>query len=56
MGVVYIGDRDAGKTHLALELANPQSDFVKVSSLDYENLRTLLFDESSGKTRATDYS
>lgn len=54
MGVVYIGDRAVGKTHLAMELANPQSDYVKVSSPDYENLRTLLFDEEFGGTRATD--
>lgn len=50
MGVVYIGDRAVGKTHLAMELANPQSDYVKVSSPDYENLRTLLFDEDLGGT------
>lgn len=37
-----------------MELANPQSDYVKVSSPDYENLRTLLFDEYLGGTRATD--
>lgn len=37
-----------------MELANPQSDYVKVSSPDYENLRTLLFDEEFGGTRATD--
>lgn len=54
MGVVYIGDRAAGKTHLAMELANPQNDCVKVFNPDYENLRTLLFDEESGGTRATD--
>ena len=54
MGVIYIGDRNAGKTHLAMELANPQNDCVKVSSPDYENLRKLLFDEGLGKTYATD--
>ena len=54
MGVVYIGDRAAGKTHLAMELANPQNDCVKVSSPDYEHLRSLLFDEDLGKTRATE--
>lgn len=53
MGVVYIGDRSAGKTHLAMELANPQNDCVKVSSPDYENLRQLLFDEKLGEIRAT---
>lgn len=54
MGVVYIGDRAAGKTHLAMELANPQNDCVKVSSPDYENLRSLLFNEELGETRQTD--
>lgn len=53
MGVVYIGDRAAGKTHLAMELANPQNDCVKVSSPDYENLRALLFDDNLGGTKAT---
>lgn len=53
MGVVYIGDRAAGKTHLAMELANPHNDCVKVSSPDYEHLRSLLFDEELGGTRAT---
>ncbi len=54
MGVVYIGDRSTGKTHLAMELANPQSDYVKVSSPDYEYLKTLLFDSHLGVTKATD--
>lgn len=54
MGVVYIGDRAAGKTHLAMELANPQNDCVKISSPDYENLRTLLFNEELGETRQTE--
>ena len=54
MGVVYIGDRFAGKTYLAMELANPQNDCVKVSSPDYEYLRILLFNEESGHTQPTD--
>lgn len=53
MGIVYIGDRSVGKTHLAMELANPQSDYIKVSSPDYENLRSLLCDKD-GITKATD--
>ena len=33
MGIIYIGDRETGKTSLALELANPSSNnFVKVIS------------------------
>jgi len=54
VGVVYIGDRAVGKTYLAMELANPQSNYVKVSSPNYENLRRILFDEDLGVTRATD--
>lgn len=54
MGVVYIGDRATGKTHLAMELANPQNNCVKVSSPDYEYLRSLLFDEGLGETKTTD--
>ncbi|MFM6037890.1 MAG: hypothetical protein ACKPBB_09435 [Sphaerospermopsis kisseleviana] len=46
MGVVYIGDRATGKTHLALELANPDGEYVKVSNLDYDNLRLSLLDEN----------
>jgi len=42
VGVVYIGDRAVGKTHLAFELANPQGKYVKVSNLDYDNLKVLL--------------
>lgn len=53
MGIVYIGDRSVGKTHLAMELANPQSDYIKVSSPDYEYLRSLLCDEKD-IIRATD--
>ncbi len=56
MGVIYIGDRGTGKTHLAMELANPKSDYVKVSSPDYESLKQLLYDEISGGTRATEAS
>lgn len=54
MGVVYIGDRATGKTHLAMELANPQHEYVKVSSPDYEYLKSLLYDESVESTKATD--
>ncbi|QFS51410.1 hypothetical protein [Nostoc sphaeroides] len=54
MGVVYIGDRSVGKTHLAMELANPRNECVKVINLDYENLRTQLLDEKLEGTRPTD--
>ncbi|MDJ0511662.1 MAG: hypothetical protein QNJ64_20785 [Crocosphaera sp.] len=37
-GVIYIGDRQAGKTHLALELANPKKKWVTVDSLTYRKI------------------
>lgn len=54
MGVVYIGDREVGKTHLAVELAKPPGNFVKVSLLsqNYEYLRQLLL-EQDGRARPT---
>ncbi|MDH6106612.1 hypothetical protein NWP22_12155 [Anabaenopsis tanganyikae CS-531] len=52
MGVVYIGDRAAGKTHLALELSNPKTEYVKVTSQDYQTLQGMLMDEQGG-TRPT---
>lgn len=42
MGVIYIGDRAVGKTHLALELANPRNRHVSVLQPSYENLKGLL--------------
>jgi hypothetical protein len=53
LGVIYLGDRRAGKTHLALELANPQSNYVKVTAPDYEVIKKLLYDEINRETRAT---
>jgi hypothetical protein len=53
VGLLYIGDRAAGKTHLAMELANPKNEYVKVENLDYENLQTQLLDENF-VTRPTD--
>jgi GTPase SAR1 family protein len=32
LGIIYIGDRSVGKTHLATELANPNNHYVKVNS------------------------
>ncbi|NER98002.1 MAG: ATP-binding protein [Symploca sp. SIO1B1] len=54
MEVIYIGDRAAGKTHLAMELANPDNDYVRVSSPEYEYLKSLLYDETGKGTKATD--
>lgn len=54
MGVIYIGDRETGKTHLAMELANPKSNYVKVLSPDYEYLKnSLLYDEIAGMPATT---
>jgi hypothetical protein len=54
MGVIYIGDREVGKTHLALELANPTHDYVKVLSPDYQILKKQLFDFELSRTVPTD--
>lgn len=53
MGIIYIGDRETGKTHLAMELANPDSQYVQVNSPDYEQLKAMLYDNEAGRTRAT---
>ncbi|MEB3121727.1 MAG: hypothetical protein VKL41_10955 [Snowella sp.] len=37
-GVIYIGDRKVGKTHLAQELANPDNLCVTVDSIAYEKV------------------
>ena len=37
-GVIYIGDRKVGKTHLALELANPINKCVAVDKLPYQKI------------------
>jgi len=39
VGVIYIGDRETGKTSLAMELAHPNGNYVKVISPDYEYLK-----------------
>ncbi|MFO8038937.1 hypothetical protein E1H12_15305 [Geitlerinema sp. P-1104] len=54
MSVIYIGDRETGKTSLAMELANPNSQFVKVLSPDYDQLKALLYDDQEGRTRPTE--
>ena len=54
MGVIYIGDRAAGKTSLVLELANPKSNYVKVTDPDYENLKALLYREDLEEIAQTD--
>ena len=54
MSVIYLGDRETGKTSLALELANPNGQYVKVLSPDYEGLKALLYDDDEGRTRPTE--
>jgi GTPase SAR1 family protein len=56
VGIIYIGDRSVGKTHLALELANPRSQYVKVLGPDYDNLKIMLSndDESTKPTETID--
>jgi len=48
VGVIYIGDRSTGKTHLATELANPGNKYVSLNGLDYEYLKSILW-SSNGK-------
>lgn len=56
MTVACIGDRGAGKTHLILELANPNYRNVRVEYPDFLQLKLLLYDEKSKSTLATDAS
>lgn len=55
MGVVYIGDRAVGKTHLALELASPQGQYVQVALVGqtYANLKANLLN-SDGTAKQTE--
>ena len=53
MGVIYIGDRFAGKTHLAMELANPQNEYVKVAYPEYEFLKSILYNPQLKRTAMT---
>lgn len=53
MGVIYIGDRAAGKTHSAMELANPNNNYVKVTEPSYSELKSILYDDSEGTTLKT---
>lgn len=54
MGVVYIGDRNTGKTALATELINPKHNFVKVSGQSYLLLKNILTDPVTGNFKPTD--
>ncbi len=54
MGVIYIGDRATGKTHLAMELANRNCKYVKVIRPEYDALKQLLYNEKEGTIKQTD--
>lgn len=54
MGIIYIGDRTTGKTHLAMELANPKNEYVKVCNQDYEALKIMLLDENNSARATSD--
>ncbi|MGC9503161.1 hypothetical protein [Baaleninema sp.] len=56
MGVIYIGDRETGKTSLALELAHPNHQYVSVLYPPYSQLKALLYSDVEGRTTATDAS
>jgi len=53
MGIAYIGDRFVGKTHLALELANPESNYVKVTYPAYNILKSELYSQEKEETIST---
>lgn len=53
MGVIYIGDTAAGKTHLAMELANPKNNYVAVTEPSYSELKSTLYDDIDEATRKT---
>ena len=54
MGVIYIGDRHAGKTHLAMESSNPQGNFVKGNEATYRKFKANLYDTVKDSTLRTD--
>jgi hypothetical protein len=56
MGIIYIGDRETGKTSLVLELAHSSSQYVKVTDPPYKQLKALLYNDKLGRTDATDAS
>ena len=53
--MIYIGDRNAGKTNLAWELTNSNCNHVRVTSalLDYDVLKQRLYDPDGGTTTPT---
>ena len=53
-GVIYIGDRCAGKTHLTVELANPNNKWLDVITPTYDTLLQDYVDPFTGMTKPTD--
>ncbi|MBW4676617.1 MAG: hypothetical protein KME52_22165 [Desmonostoc geniculatum HA4340-LM1] len=53
MGIIYIGDRQAGKTHLAMESSNPQGNYVKGKEGIYKKLQRSLYDTVKDSTIGT---
>jgi hypothetical protein len=53
MGVVFIGDREVGKTALATELANVRYEYVHVLNQDYETLKSNLYAAGTERFKAT---
>jgi hypothetical protein len=49
--IICIGDRFAGKTHLCLEILNPDGHYIKVVEPDYKFMKSLILDDR-GITRA----
>ena len=49
--IICIGDRVAGKTHLCLEILNPDGHYIKVVEPDYKFMKSLILDDR-GITRA----
>lgn len=53
MGVIFIGDRFSGKTHLAMELMNPASKYVSIKNQNYDSLKAMLYDSDKEETKPT---
>jgi hypothetical protein len=53
MGIVFIGDREVGKTALATELSNVKYEYVNVLNQNYEALKNNLYASGTEKFRAT---
>ena len=54
MGVAYIGDREVGKTTLAMELFKPDFLYVQAQLTSFENVYASLFDGVINRFKPTD--